>query len=370
MNACALELKAQKIKGLKISRQEIGKMNIKKTNQKSNHEDLIDIFVGVDGGASKCRVRVEDAQGNLLGLGNAGVASIKLSVEGTWRAITSAVSEALLQSPQKQMEHKQAAKLNCSCTRVAGDNLIALDNPNYRFHLGLGLAGCEIPSAREKFLAQAPVEFATVCLQSDAYTACLGAHGGDDGAIIIVGTGVIGMQICAGKTVQVGGWGFPHGDEGSAAWLGLEAVRQTLQWGDGRLKAHKEDTDLFTIILNEFNNDMAELVVWANAANSSAFAKLAPIVVKQAQAQNIYATELMRRAAREVERVAEALRERLTEIARPAPKQLPYALGGGLAEVIKPWLSAELRERLVACRYNAECGAILMLKKAMQAKQL
>ena len=46
--------------------------------------------------------------------------------------------------------------------------------------------------------------------------------------------GTVAFQIEGDKEYKVGGWGFPHGDEGSGAWLGLEAVRLTLHWLDGR----------------------------------------------------------------------------------------------------------------------------------------
>ncbi len=43
---------------------------------------------------------------------------------------------------------------------------------------------------------------------TDAHAACIGAHNGADGAIIIIGTGVVGYQTQNGEGVQVGGWGF------------------------------------------------------------------------------------------------------------------------------------------------------------------
>jgi glucosamine kinase len=50
--------------------------------------------------------------------------------------------------------------------------------------------------------------------------------------LIAIGTGTVGYQIEGDKECKVGGWGFPHGDEGSGAWLGMEAVRMTLHWLD------------------------------------------------------------------------------------------------------------------------------------------
>ena len=110
---------------------------------------------------------------------------------------------------------------------------LRLDDGQHRFYCGAGLAGTEVTSACDQFL-NAPHPFARLILKSDGYTSCLGAHGGRDGALIAIGTGTVAFQIEGDKEYKVGGWGFPHGDEGSGAWLGLEAVRLTLHWLDGR----------------------------------------------------------------------------------------------------------------------------------------
>ncbi len=40
-----------------------------------------------------------------------------------------------------------------------------------------------------------------------------GAHGGEDGAVIIVGTGSAAMAMVDGQRHQCGGWGFHIGDQ-------------------------------------------------------------------------------------------------------------------------------------------------------------
>jgi glucosamine kinase len=45
-----------------------------------------DIYIGVDGGATKCKVRVEDKAGNLLGQAVGGPANIRLSVDIAWQS--------------------------------------------------------------------------------------------------------------------------------------------------------------------------------------------------------------------------------------------------------------------------------------------
>lgn len=309
----------------------------------NNQSDFSDIFIGVDGGASKCRVRIEDACGNLIGCGSTErPASVKLSPAGAWHAIIDATQVALQN------------------TDMAFDPMQPQSLQRQRFHIGCGLTGSELPEACQEFIAVAPPCFTTVAFNSDAYTACLGAHAGDDGAIIIIGTGVVSLQIQRGKTVRVSGWGFPHGDEGSAAWLGMEATRLTFQWLDGRFET--ENTALLTAIFAQFNNELTKLVVWANSANSTEFAKITPLIVEYLKAQDPLATMLIQRAAEEIDRVGLML-AKYAEGEEP----LPCALLGGMAPFVAPYLCYNLRDRIVPAQHDAAVGAILMVKQEVAA---
>jgi len=191
-------------------------------------------FVGVDGGGTKCTVRVEDENGNLLGRETSGPANVRLSVEQAWRSIHAAFNHILL---------------------AHGINLTDKNNV---FHAGMGLAGCEIATAYETFLKQSH-PFTTLAVCSDAYTACLGAHGGKDGAIIIAGTGVVGFQLEAKQIAKVSGHGFPLDDEGGGAWMGLQAIRATLHWCDGRLV----QSPLLVEIYARFDNQLSQIISWS-----------------------------------------------------------------------------------------------------------
>jgi glucosamine kinase len=290
-----------------------------------------DLFVGVDGGATKTLLRLEDAQGHLLGQGHGDAANIRLSVEGSWRSIREALAQALSQ---------------------AG---LSLDNDRHRLHCGAGLAGTEVAAACDQFLAAAH-PFARLVVRSDGYTTCLGAHGGEDGAVIAVGTGTIGFQVEAGQETRVSGWGFPHGDEGSGASLGLEAVRRTLQWLDGRAPADP----LLEAVLARFDGDLTKLVTWANAASATEFGEIAPLVVEHVGRGTPLAILLVREAAGELDRIGRAL-------AAKSRRPLPCSLLGGLGQFMEPWIEEPLRARLVPGRYDAVQGALLMVRADVAA---
>lgn len=277
------------------------------------------LFIGVDGGATKCTVRVEDESGTLIGQATSGPANIRLSVDQAWASINAALSQLLPRSDQ------------------------------FELHAGMGLAGCEIDEAKQAFTNH-PHSFASLQIASDAHTACLGAHAGRDGAIIIIGTGVVGLK-CeqAAVTAKVGGWGFPHDDLGGGAWLGLEAVKVALQVMDGRLP----DSRLAEAIYQHFQNDKQYLVNWANAANSTQFAQLAPVVVSLSKQGDATSIQIMQRAASEIDRVATAL----------SLGDLPCALIGGVAPHMALYLSDALRARLHAAKMPPEVGGILLARQ-------
>ena len=285
-------------------------------------------FVGVDGGGSKSRLRIEDEQGHVLAETMAGPGSIRLSVEKSWDAINSAFNKAL-----------KIANLNpAEC----------------RFHAGMGLAGCEIPEAYKQFV-DTPHSFATLELQSDAHAACLGAHNGNDGAIIIIGTGSIGYAIHGEEIIRVGGWGFPQGDEGSGAWLGLEAVRLALHWIDNRI----EETPLLKSLFDEFNSNIPQFISWTNHAKSTDFARFAPLVIQHSHLQDPLAIKLMAEGARNIEEIAKAMTH------KNHGQPFLICLFGGLAPHIEPWLSEAARKQIKPRILGATEGAVIMIKQKM-----
>lgn len=295
-----------------------------------------DIFIGIDGGGTKSRAYIEDANGATLGSALGGPSNIRLSTDVAWNSIYNSIQEAL-----------------------SGTG-ITLEDAQYDFHIGLGLAGVEVPADRERFLAR-PHPFKTIRLESDAYAACLGAHNNRDGGIIIIGTGVNGFQVQNNKTVQVSGWGFPHDDIGGGAWLGLQAASLTLQWLDGRIQT----SPMLEAIHKHFNEDMVELVAYANAANSTRFAKLAPFVIQHIKTEDIYALKLIRTAAAAIDNVSEAMKKRAID----KSITLPISLFGGIAPFLRPWLSQNLQDRLVERTHDASVGAVFMIRNRVCTQQ-
>ncbi|OGT08468.1 MAG: hypothetical protein A2X78_01775 [Gammaproteobacteria bacterium GWE2_37_16] len=291
------------------------------------------IFIGVDGGATKSKVIIENSQGQLLGQTRGGPVALRLGVTNSWKVVLATIRMALAE---------------------AG---LSLDDKRYDFHVGMGLSGCEITPKYNEFIATEH-PFANLVLVSDSYAACLGAHDGADGASIIIGTGTVGYQIQGDKIIQVSGWGFPHDDQGSGAWLGLKAIELTFKWLDGRLQ---ETSPLLEMIWERFGKDTSEIVTWSNSANSTRFAEITPLVLQQIENKDPIAIRLIQSSAKEIDAVGAAIVRRTDE-----QKALPCTLFGGVSHFIEPWLGEELKKRIVSRKHDATVGAILALKKRIK----
>lgn len=282
-------------------------------------------FIGVDGGATKCIVRVEDNAGHLVGRETTGPANIRLSVDDTWQSIYQALHAILTPHDLK------------------------LDSENCEFHIGMGLAGTEVLAARDAFIKQ-PHPFKTLTLTSDAHIACLGAHPKGEGAIISIGTGVIGYQIKHSQIKRVGGFGFPHDDSGGGAWLGLQAMKATLCYLDGRMPT----SGIAINVYSHFANDSDRLIAFSNSADSTAWARLAPLVLKQAEIGDIVALDIVQRAAAHIDAIERAL---------SIDQSTPYALLGGLAPFMVTYIGDSLRQKLIPPRATPDVGALLLARQ-------
>jgi glucosamine kinase len=289
------------------------------------------LFLGVDGGGTCCRARLADSAGDMLGEGVAGPANIRISLDESLRAVLEAAGQCLAQAG------------------ASWDDLI----------VGcLALAGASEPSEAAAAYTACASRFHHLRVITDAEAACVGAHRGEDGGVIIVGTGSIGWAVCGGQSHRVGGWGFPVSDEGGGAWVGCEAVRRALWAHDGRTAW----TPLLRRISAVFGSDPHAIVRWMGRAKPRDFARLAPLVLDHAalmERQDRAAAEIMRLAAGHIDAVA----ERLTE---HGARRL--ALMGGLAAAIEPWLAGATRARLAPPAGDALDGALRLAHASAAAK--
>ena len=258
--------------------------------------------VAVDGGASGCRAAVFGADGTRrAGLRIDRHASLSLDpveAAATVRACFEGMREATGLYPGLVVE-------------------------GVPVRLVAGLAGALRPERRDAFRAALGLD-ATIVTDGEAQL--LGATGGAPGACLAVGTGsVVHWRDASGASGMAGGWGFPVGDEGSAAWLGLTLLRRYLDARDRGVGG----TALFESLEAVTGSDVAALQAWTTSSRSTAFGGLASIVTEHAARGDRTAAHVLAAGA--------ACCERLFDI---APDGLPRHLVGGLAGVYAPLLEA------------------------------
>jgi glucosamine kinase len=283
-------------------------------------------FLGIDGGGTGCRARIEDASGTVLGQGLSGPATTRLGIDEAWASIAKALGAAIEEA-------------GLSPSEIA------------RIHAGVGLAGIGRKGALEALRA-IKHPFASIDFVSDGEGACLGAHSGRDGAIVIAGTGSIGLGFVEGRHLRVGGYGFPISDEGSGADLGLKSVQLALRAHDGR----HEKTALLAEIMQRFQNDPMEAVAWMDRASATDYAALAPMVMRHADQGDAAGRRIVQSAAEHIDTLIRTLFD------KGAPR---VSLLGGLSSPLEPWLAPDVRRRLKPIDGDAVSGAIILAKKSI-----
>lgn len=204
--------------------------------------------------------------------------------------------------------------------------------------IAAGLAGIGAGPALDR-LERAFAGFAARRWSSDGYTALIGAFGGSPGALLSVGTGVVGCRLeRSGQFTQLGGWGFPAGDRGGGAWLGLRLVSDHLEERDGYGPVGGSP-NLWSRVAAVVGTERAAALDWLRAARPADFAALARHMVDAGEAGDAYAQALLDEATGHLLRLARTLGPR---------RDIPLCIGGGLAKTFRARLVAALGPETVA----------------------
>jgi glucosamine kinase len=287
------------------------------------------LLIGVDGGGSGCRARIFDRDLRPLGEGRAGPANL-LSGDGgaAFDAVISAVADAL-----REAGLSPGDSVDCA--------------------LGAGLAGAT-PVARARFFARNP-PFGVVRLLSDGHAAALGAHGGGDGGVVVLGTGAAASVVSAGAVHEIGGWGFAVDDLGSGADIGRRAVRAALRALDEADHGPSPIAGLAAQVRAR-HGDVAALVEWAAVATPADFGSLAPLVFDTAERGDAAARTILDGAVAELERL-------VLLAARHGAWRV--AVSGSIGVRLAPHLSRKAAEILVPAVGDACLGAALAVRAGL-----
>jgi glucosamine kinase len=284
------------------------------------------LYLGVDGGATRSSARLRDRNGKRLAEAGGAAANIHVDFDAAIAALRALVEATLAEGGGNKDDRGSIA-------------------------LGFGLAGFK-GCADEKRVAAAFPDFSGVRAANDATTACIGAHAGADGGLIIAGTGSAAIARVGDRETIIGGRGFALGDDGSGSHIGLDAMRCAMRAHD---RIGPEST-LTADLIGHFNNDPVAMMNWAREAKPGDFGVLAPRVFEHAARHDPVALDIVRRAARAIGVLARRV------VALGAER---VALVGGVGEALRPYFESDISTRLKPPLYDPTDGAILFAGGAL-----
>lgn len=276
--------------------------------------------IGVDGGGTRTRAVVLDAEGREEG-----------RVSGP---------PAVADARRPEEAARSVATVCAAAARAVGRAL-----PADAMWAGLSGAGRETArSAVELELGRMGVA-TRVRVGTDVRAAFHDAFAEGPGILLIAGTGSIAWGRAEdGREGRVGGWGHHLGDEGSGYALGKEALRRVARHADGRAP----ETTLQRRVLERLGLERVdELVSWIQEAERAEIADLAPLVVETAREGDGVAGEIVVQAVEELERHVLTILENLGPWSSPPPVVLAGGLLLGEGPLREPLVKLLARHRIL-----------------------
>lgn len=279
-------------------------------------------FLGIDGGGTKTRAMLVNADGLVIGEGESGPANYhNVGLPDAMAHMQQATARAW-QASGIPVRMPDRAFLGCAGIKSAVD--IA------RFTSAAETAGI------------APT--GEIIVANDLHNALTGGLAGRPGIALIAGTGTncLGRD-SSGKHFMCGGWGWLLDDEGGGFGLALAAMRASARGADGRSPGTRLLPALLAFLgLSEPNELLARLYVekWT----PDELAAFAPVVIRLAQEGDAPARQILHQGALSLaELVAEAAR------ALDFPDGPEVVLLGGCARSGAPY------QELIEAAIHAAC---------------
>ncbi len=226
-------------------------------------EEDIDLkyIIGIDAGGTKTTASAYDENGELLcevvgGFGNVtvdfdkGIANIQLVID--------------------QIVEKQDGEL----TKIV-----------------LGCAGIETGDRKELAKAYLEKKYGEIVyVTNDAMLALYAALQGEDGILVIAGTGSIGYLKQKDEVKRFGGWGHLINDDGSGYSIVIKCIRYIAYSFD----TNQSETKLKKAFFEALNiNELRQLIDFTYKSSKGEIAALVPVVVKVAQEGDMQAQSIL-----------------------------------------------------------------------------
>ena len=317
--------------------------------------DYEQYYLGIDGGQSHTTALIADGDGVILGRGLSGPSNHTREPGGRERlerAVSESVSDAL---------------------RAAGlmDRGAIGDFYFHSAHLAMtGEPEDKIAIVEQILTAE------NLVVGHDAPGALSGALAGEDGIIVLAGTGSVAygeMQISkiSRREVRVGGNGYIFGDEGSGFWMGKESLRLAIYGEDRGLF---EDETFKSALLTYFKRDQLKNIAkdfYAGIISREQLASFSSRIDRLARQGDEIALGLLNRSATDLAELAEATAIQLGA----TKKRIQISYGGGvfLSKFLLKQFKVMVKELLpkshvTAPVFTPDIGALLLAYRQANRK--
>lgn len=300
---------------------------------------MADLVVGVDAGGTATRCLLAATDGTVLGRGEAAGAN------------------------QRSSEGDPAAQLADALREAIGGTAPARVAAGVFGIAGAGAAGHAAARGMAESAWRSVGLPGRPTVVTDIAVAFAAGTPERDGAVLIAGTGAVAAAISDAEVVRrCDGYGWLLGDEGSAVWIGREAVRAALAALDGRGTSTSLVSQVTRTLLSQdpspdgtlpqepSTDGVAQALVAVVYGRSPAeLGLLAPVVARAAGAGDAVAHDITERAAQRLLAAVDAVRGDAPSgsplvlsgsVVRDGP--VAEAVGSGLAERgIRPVLAGE-----------------------------
>lgn len=278
------------------------------------------ILIGIDAGATNCRVAVSNSVGHRISEAHGGPANIANDYDGAFENITKTALDAL---------HK------INKERSNFDEIYAV----------IGVAGSNLGDFGARLSHDLP--FADNRVYNDVRISIAGALGENHGTLAALGTGSVFAKQDENGFKMGGGWGFLMGDEGSGGKLGYHLFERTIYAEDGVY----EHSKLTREIMAEFHGSLGTLVEAAKSMPPNEFGNYAPLIIDAAHKGDTNAKAIMAEALDWIERQTDAIGFDETQ---------DFCVLGGLGPIFLPMMAEKYQKAYVEPKGNALDGAVML----------
>jgi N-acetylglucosamine kinase-like BadF-type ATPase len=310
-------------------------------------------LLGIDGGGTSTTAWLADAQGRVLGRGQAGPSNITaVPIQEARDAVNKSIASAFADAGQA---HHQ---VDLAC---------------------LGLAGFDRPDNKRMLSEWADrgrwARRLVLVNDGDLVVAAGTPEGWGVG--VISGTGSIAVgRWPDGRTARAGGWGYLFGDEGSAYAVALAGLRWVAHRADGRVAPLGHDilTDRLCHALGISGPSELVSAIYAPGFDRTLIAALAPVIVTAAEDDPFVAESILNPATNDLAELVMTVARRLGWHEWDYQGPLPLAMAGGFllsAPIVYQGLLSSLESMGLSVDAtqvpDPVLGAITLARKALHA---